>query len=116
MQDQFSRTKCNLCLKDLNGITVLVYIFVWKVQKETYCEFLVIQIGIPVGEMVVVFNAQPLMDNKKSLKDYGVKDGELIMVIRTSTLLRRAAEHRLQQQRRQQRNFPSGMRHYKVFM
>lgn len=59
------------------------------------------QVGIPAGEMMVVFNAQPLTDDKKTLKDYGVKDGELIMVIRGTTLLRRAAEH-MQQQRQPQ--------------
>ncbi|XP_053650860.1 protein DDI1 homolog 2 isoform X12 [Cherax quadricarinatus] len=75
-------------------------------ELENFKALCEMEVGIPVGEMVVVFNAQPLTDNKKSLKDYGVKDGELIMIIRSSTLFRRAAEH--MQQRRQERSVPSG--------
>ncbi|XP_045624600.1 protein DDI1 homolog 2 isoform X6 [Procambarus clarkii] len=75
-------------------------------ELENFKALCEMEVGIPVGEMVVVFNAQPLTDNKKSLKDYGVKDGELIMIIRGSALFRRAAEH--MQQRRQQRSVPSG--------
>ncbi|XP_071536073.1 protein DDI1 homolog 2 isoform X4 [Panulirus ornatus] len=67
-------------------------------ELENFKALCEMEVGIPVGEMVVVFNAQPLTDNKKSLKDYGVKDGELIMINRGSTLLRRAAEHMRQQQ------------------
>ncbi|XP_045624594.1 protein DDI1 homolog 2 isoform X2 [Procambarus clarkii] len=74
-------------------------------ELENFKALCEMEVGIPVGEMVVVFNAQPLTDNKKSLKDYGVKDGELIMIIRGSALFRRAAEH--MQQRRQQRSVPS---------
>ncbi|XP_053650857.1 protein DDI1 homolog 2 isoform X9 [Cherax quadricarinatus] len=74
-------------------------------ELENFKALCEMEVGIPVGEMVVVFNAQPLTDNKKSLKDYGVKDGELIMIIRSSTLFRRAAEH--MQQRRQERSVPS---------
>ncbi|XP_064099139.1 protein DDI1 homolog 2-like isoform X2 [Macrobrachium nipponense] len=54
--------------------------------------------------MIVVFNARPLTDNKKSLRDYGVKDGELVLVIRGDVLLQRAAEHLQQQQQRRQQN------------
>ncbi|XP_071536076.1 protein DDI1 homolog 2 isoform X6 [Panulirus ornatus] len=72
-------------------------------ELENFKALCEMEVGIPVGEMVVVFNAQPLTDNKKSLKDYGVKDGELIMINRGSTLLRRAAEHM-----RQQQSIPTG--------
>lgn len=62
---------------------------------------------------MVVFNAQPLTDDKKTLKDYGVKDGELIMVIRGTTLLRQAAEQAQQRQpqggQRQQNQGPVPM-------
>ncbi|KAK3894561.1 hypothetical protein Pcinc_001717 [Petrolisthes cinctipes] len=74
-------------------------------ELENFKALCEMEVGIPVGEMVVVFNAQPLTDNKKSLKDYGVKDGELLMIIRASTLLRRAAEQQRQQRQQQpQRN------------
>ena len=48
----------------------------------------------------MIFNAQQLSDDKKTLKDYGVKDGELLMVLRRETLLGHAAQ--FVQQRRQQ--------------
>ncbi|XP_027209897.1 protein DDI1 homolog 2 isoform X2 [Penaeus vannamei] len=70
-------------------------------ELENFKALCEMEVGIPAGEMMVVFNAQPLTDDKKTLKDYGVKDGELIMVIRGTTLLRRAAEH-MQQQRQPQ--------------
>ncbi|XP_037794612.1 protein DDI1 homolog 2-like isoform X7 [Penaeus monodon] len=70
-------------------------------ELENFKALCEMEVGIPAGEMMVVFNAQPLTDDKKTLKDYGVKDGELIMVIRGTTLLRRAAEH-MQQQRQTQ--------------
>ncbi|XP_068239923.1 protein DDI1 homolog 2 isoform X3 [Palaemon carinicauda] len=73
-------------------------------ELENFKALCEMEVGIPVGEMIVVFNARPLTDNKKSLRDYGVKDGELVMVIRGDILLQRAAEHLQQQQRRQQQN------------
>ncbi|KAK7074376.1 cyanamide hydratase [Halocaridina rubra] len=73
-------------------------------ELENFKALCEVEVGIPVGEMIVVFNARPLTDNKKSLKDYGIKDGELLMVIRGDVLLRRAAEHMQQQQRRQRRH------------
>ncbi|XP_047471857.1 protein DDI1 homolog 2-like isoform X6 [Penaeus chinensis] len=70
-------------------------------ELENFKALCEMEVGIPAGEMMVVFNAQPLTDDKKTLKDYGVKDGELIMVIRGTSLLRQAAEQ-MQQQRQPQ--------------
>ncbi|XP_064099141.1 protein DDI1 homolog 2-like isoform X2 [Macrobrachium nipponense] len=73
-------------------------------ELENFKALCEMEVGIPVGEMIVVFNARPLTDNKKSLRDYGVKDGELVLVIRGDVLLQRAAEHLQQQQQRRQQN------------
>ena len=42
--------------------------------------------------MQVVYNSRLLQDRKKSLKDYGIKDGDLVMVVRTSSVVQRAAQ------------------------
>ncbi|XP_042892397.1 protein DDI1 homolog 2-like isoform X2 [Penaeus japonicus] len=82
-------------------------------ELENFKALCEMEVGIPAGEMMVVFNAQPLTDDKKTLKDYGVKDGELIMVIRGTTLLRQAAEQAQQRQpqggQRQQNQGPVPM-------
>lgn len=67
------------------------------------------QAGIPVKDMFVVFNAQPLSDDKKTLKDYGVRDGEMLVVLRRETLLGHAAQF-VQQQQQQQRQPPRQQR------
>ncbi|XP_076066973.1 DNA damage inducible 1 homolog rngo isoform X2 [Oratosquilla oratoria] len=66
------------------------------------------QVGIPASEMILTFNARPMTDDKKPLKDYGIKDGDVVLVVRGNELLRRAAAHlqRQQQQQQQQRSQP----------
>ena len=36
--------------------------------------------GVPSGEISLLFNGIPLVDIKKSLKEYGVKDGDMVMM------------------------------------
>ncbi|XP_063884412.1 protein DDI1 homolog 2-like isoform X1 [Scylla paramamosain] len=69
-------------------------------ELENFKALVEMEAGIPAKDMFVIFNAQQLSDDKKTLKDYGVKDGELLMVLRRETLLGHAAQ--FVQQRRQQ--------------
>jgi len=38
------------------------------------------EVSIPASNLVVVFNGQECADNAKTLKDYGIKDGEMLFV------------------------------------
>lgn len=38
--------------------------------------------GIPSAEIGLLFNGVPLTDSKKSLKDFGVKDGDMVIMDR----------------------------------
>jgi len=51
-------------------------------EIENFKAFCEVESGIPSAEMGLLFNGVPLLDNKKSLKDYGVKDGDMIMMDR----------------------------------
>jgi DNA damage-inducible protein 1 len=46
---------------------------------KAFCEA---QTDIPAVEMVVIFNGKPLEDDSKSIKDLGLKDGEMVVVER----------------------------------
>src|SRR5690349_9903787 len=35
---------------------------------------------IPAGSMVVMFEGKPLLDDKKNLKDYGIKEGDVVLL------------------------------------
>lgn len=39
------------------------------------CEF-----GVPAAQMVIMFEGRPLLEAKKSLKDYGLKDSDVILM------------------------------------
>ena len=45
--------------------------------SQAFCE---VESGVPSAEIGLLFNGIPLLDLKKSLKDYGVKDGDMIMM------------------------------------
>lgn len=78
-------------------------------ELENFKALVEVEAGIPVKDMFVVFNAQPLSDDKKTLKDYGVRDGEMLVVLRRETLLGHAAQF-VQQQQQQQRQPPRQQR------
>lgn len=44
---------------------------------KAFCEF---ESGFPATEMIVLHNNQPLTDDKKGLKDYGIVEGDMIML------------------------------------
>ncbi len=46
---------------------------------KALCEF---ECGIPASEIVVAWNGRPLQDDKKKLKEYGIKDGEMLLIQR----------------------------------
>jgi len=71
-------------------------------ELENFKALCEMEVGIPSAEMMVMFNSRPLTDNNKTLKDYGLKDGELVMVVRADAM-RRVAD-RVQQQQQQPRS------------
>ncbi|XP_055386976.1 protein DDI1 homolog 2 [Condylostylus longicornis] len=51
-------------------------------ELENFKAFCEIETGWPGPQIVVVANGQPLYDNKKSLKDYNIKDGDCVIIQR----------------------------------
>lgn len=46
---------------------------------KALCEF---ESGIPAREIAILWNGRPLPDDKRKLQDYGVKDGEVLLLQR----------------------------------
>ncbi|XP_034190559.1 DNA damage inducible 1 homolog rngo isoform X1 [Osmia lignaria lignaria] len=44
---------------------------------KALCE---IECNVPTHEMMIAFNGLPLMDDKKSLKDHGIQDGDVVIL------------------------------------
>ncbi|WAR14388.1 DDI2-like protein [Mya arenaria] len=44
---------------------------------KAQCEF---ELGVPVQRMVLTWNGKPLNDNKKTLKQYGIGNGEMLLL------------------------------------
>ncbi|KRT80529.1 Ubiquitin [Oryctes borbonicus] len=49
-------------------------------ELENFKAFCEVESGVPASESVFAFNGRPLMDNKKSLKDLGIKDGDVVIL------------------------------------
>lgn len=64
--------------------TLTDYIFVLDVSEdlelENFKAFCEIESGFPAGEIVIAFNGRPLIDNKKSLKEHGIRDGDAVIL------------------------------------
>lgn len=62
--------------------TLSDYIFVLDVSEdlelENFKAFCEVESGFPAPEIVIAFNGRPLMDENKSLKEYGIKDGDVV--------------------------------------
>lgn len=62
--------------------TLTDFIFVLDVsadlELENFKAFCEVETGFPASEIVIAFNGMPLMDNKKSLKDHGIRDGDAV--------------------------------------
>ena len=46
---------------------------------KALCEF---ECGIPASEIAILWNGRPLHDDKLKLKDYGIGDGEMLLIQR----------------------------------
>ena len=44
---------------------------------KALCE---VETGVPAQEMAIVWNGRPLHDNKLSLKEYGIKNGDMVLI------------------------------------
>lgn len=66
--------------------TLTDFIFVLDVSEdlelENFKAFCEIESGFPASEILIAFNGMPLMDNKKSLKDHGIRDGDAVILQR----------------------------------
>lgn len=78
--------------------TVSDYVFELDVSEELELEnfkaFCEVESGFPSTEIVIVFKGQPLLDDKKSLKDHGVGDGDVVILqhaMQAASLLSSAA-------------------------
>jgi hypothetical protein len=64
--------------------TLTDFIFVLDVSEdlelENFKAFCEVETGFPATEIVIAFNGMPLMDNKKSLKAYGIRDGDAVIL------------------------------------
>ncbi|XP_067006623.1 protein DDI1 homolog 2 isoform X2 [Anabrus simplex] len=49
-------------------------------ELENFKAFCEIESGFPAPEIVIAFNGRPLMDDKKSLKDHGIRDGDVVIL------------------------------------
>lgn len=49
-------------------------------ELENFKAFCEVESGVPASESVIAFNGRPLMDNKKSLKELGIKDGDVVIL------------------------------------
>lgn len=64
--------------------TLTDYIFVLDVSEdlelENFKAFCEVESGFPASEIAIAFNGRPLVDNKKSLKELGIKDGDVVIL------------------------------------
>lgn len=64
--------------------TLTDFIFVLDVSEdlelENFKAFCEIESGFPAREILIAFNGMPLIENKKSLKDYGIRDGDAVIL------------------------------------
>lgn len=66
--------------------TLADYIFTLDVSEDLELEnfkvFCEVESGFPAPEIVISFNGVLLKDEKKSLKDYGIVDGDMVVLQR----------------------------------
>lgn len=64
--------------------TLTDYIFQLDVSEdlelENFKAFCEVESGFPAPEIVIAFNGRPLMDEKKSLKEHGMVDGDVVVL------------------------------------
>lgn len=64
--------------------TLTDYIFTLEISEDLELEnfkvFCEVESGFPAPEIVISFNGVILNDEKKSLKDYGIVDGDIVVL------------------------------------
>lgn len=64
--------------------TLAEYTFVLDVSEdlelENFKAFCEVESGFPATEIVIAYNGRPLLEDKKSLRDHGVKDGDVVVL------------------------------------
>lgn len=64
--------------------TLSDYVFELDVSEELELEnfkaFCEVESGFPSAEIVILFKGQPIHDDKKSLKDHGIGDGDVVLL------------------------------------
>ena len=83
------RFTCFISEKDTMKVTVTTLgdaIFTLEVSEDmelenfkALCEF---ESNIPAADIAILWNGRPLNDNKRKLQDYGIKDGEILLLQR----------------------------------
>lgn len=62
--------------------TVTEYVFELDVSEdlelENFKAFCEVEAGFPSNEIVISFNGQPLVDDKKTLKECGISEGDVV--------------------------------------
>lgn len=62
--------------------TITDYVFELDVSEELELEnfkaFCEVESGFPSNEIIILFKGTPLLDNKKSLKDCGISEGDMV--------------------------------------
>ena len=53
-------------------------------ELENFKAFCEAESQIQASQMVILFNGRPLLDDKKSLKDYGIKNGDMVIMEKVS--------------------------------
>ena len=51
-------------------------------ELENFKAFCEAESGMKATDMIILFNGSPLLDDKKSLKDYGVKNNDMLVMER----------------------------------
>lgn len=75
-------------------------------ELENFKALCEIESGFPTTEMVISFNGQPLLDDKKTLTELGIKDGDMVMLQHIS----QAGGHQAARTRPQPTGAPAGMK------
>lgn len=64
--------------------TLTDFIFVLEVAEdlelENFKALCEVECGFPAQEIVIAYNGRPILDDKKSLKDHGIVDGDVVVL------------------------------------
>ena len=57
-------------------------------ELENFKAFCEAESNIPASDIIIIYNGTPLTDAKKSIKDYGIKDHDMVVLERSSPVNR----------------------------